>query len=116
MCSGWRSAVDGSRSTVNGLVSRDDHALRRRRGLDEAKRCGCTTIGEEPSPGAEHQWIDGENELIDETTLQQRLHEHAAAEDDDVLSWRLAQLRDFVSCIPAEQLRVHPWQRLFERA
>src|SRR5438105_1602534 len=95
-----------------GPIGRDDDTLARRPGAHQLERRRRTAVGEEPSSRTEHDWIDGEHQLIDQIRAQQGLDEHAAAQNDDVLALLLSQPGDALLGAPGKQLRVHPGEWL----
>src|SRR5215469_15938409 len=73
-------------SISGGLIHGHDHPGARCRGLGQPKvgqaRAG---IREQPAARSQHQWVEHEDELVDEASGHQRSDQHPASEHHQVL-------------------------------
>src|SRR5216683_2710636 len=77
-------------------------------GADEAHRFLFTALAEEALPGAKHDWVDHQAQLVHKVVLHQRVPELEAGGDEDFAINLTLQLRDLVDHVAPYYRRVVP--------
>src|SRR5947207_1510260 len=100
--------------TARRLVRHAHHPGAEGRRIHEFQTHLLGHLVEEAHPGAEHDRVNHEAELIEHPVAQERTHEPGAAGDVDVLAGLPLELREFLGEVSLDQRRVLPLKRLFQ--
>jgi hypothetical protein len=90
------------------LVGEEGEAVADGADTDEAHRLLVASLAEEALTCPENERMGHQPQLVDQVVLHQRLHERAAAVDEDVPIHGLLQLRDLLDDVALQDDRVGP--------